>query len=122
MSALKDATEALGTALHREEAPAFPYVPEGLVTPSIVLQPGDPYLDKDKGTFEDDALNLECWLLVALDDNETAAEELDSLLDHVLESLPAGWGLERVGKPGPVSTSEWLAHGLQLDLSRFITL
>lgn len=122
MSALRVATEELATALHREEAPAFPYVPEGLVTPSIVLQPGDPYMDADIGTFGDVGLTLEAYLLVALDDNETAAEELDGLLDHFLAAMPQQWGLDRVEKPGPVSTAEWLAHGMKLTVSRFITL
>jgi hypothetical protein len=64
--------------LHDPERPAFAYVPEGVTTPSYVIQPGDPYLDGDEITFGVGQWNLhaEVFCLVALDDNETAAGDL----------------------------------------------
>lgn len=123
-SALLEALEQLGEAIHTEDRPAFAYVPEGVTTPSYVIQPGEPYLDGDEVTFGMGTFNLhaEVFCLVALDDNETASSDLDGALAHLLTTMPDLWGVDEVAQPGPVSTTEWIAHGVRVRLSRYISL
>lgn len=127
MSALADATTALAQALATDDYPAYAHVPEDLITPCQVIQPAPAYLaanTEDGVTFADQeyALTVELYLVVELTTNEQAATDLDALLEHVLEALPAPWGLDSMAQPGPIHTADWLAHGLQLTLSRYITL
>ena len=104
-------TEATGHTCHDS-------VPEAPEPPCLVLQPADPYLTKtelyDRSEYE---VALECWLIVRLDSNAQAADDLDSLLDAVASGLPDGWHLDRVDQPGPLHTADWLAHGQRLILT-----
>lgn len=129
MSSLKDATVELGDALRTEDITVTPFPAEDLITPSIMLQPAEDYITSEDGedrTFNEGewTLTLEAWLLVELQDNELAGDELDALLDHFLAQLPDVWGLDKVTQPGPVTvpSAGWLAHGMSITVSRFINL
>lgn len=119
---ITDATVALTTALNSVAYPAVPVVPEDILVPAIVAQAGEPYLDDDETTFGEKALHIDLWLLVELVTNEQASADLDAMLAHVLAYLPGTWGLDEVGRPGPVSTANWLAHGMRVSVSSYITL
>lgn len=128
MSAPYEAIEELATGLNRPEAPAFPYVPEDIIPPAIVLQPAEEFLGDIETYGGSRPLSVEAYLVVELaNGNENAAQELDELLGHVLDSLPvvAGgeWGLDSMRAPGPIHVGDlWAAHALPVTLSRFITL
>lgn len=122
MSTPRGETAALALDLATSAVPCLDHVPEAIEPPLIILQPADPYLDANATTFGEFSLNLEAWLTVELIDNETAADELDTLLDHLLGHLPEPWGIDQVGQPGPIHTADWLAHGIRVTVSRYITL
>lgn len=114
---------ALAQALNSTDYPASDAVPEDLITPAIIAQAADPYIDDQDVTLEGElSLNLELWLLVELDTNEQAVADLDAMLAHVLAHLPDGWGVDGAGRPGPVNTANWIAHGMPVRVSRYITL
>lgn len=108
-------TTALGVAGVGE---VLDHVPEELVPPVVVVQPGEDYLTQDGGTFGEWRLNLDLYVLVELAGNEQAAEDLDVELRKVLAVLDRSvWSLDGMAKPGPFHTTEWLAHGTRLRIS-----
>lgn len=122
-NAITEATAALTEALNSPDYPAEPVVPEDLLTPAIVAQAGEPYLDAEEGTFaEPFALHVDIWLLVELVTNQQASDDLAAMLTHVLAELPESWGVDEIGRPGPVSTANWACHGMRISVSRFISL
>lgn len=140
MSALKAARDALAVLLEGMTvdttttgpdpfvvAPVLTSSPESVPTPCAIIQPDDPYLS----TGEEDAtfavseylVRFEVYLLVDLVDNATASAELDALLEQVIDRVgPSGWWLTGVSQPGPMHTSEWMAHGVRVGVGTWITL
>lgn len=103
------------------------YVPEAIQPPVVVLQPAEDYVTsgEEDATFAptEYVVTEEVWLLVDLVDNQAAARELDEILESVLLAItPSVWWVKSIGQPGPVHTSEWLSHGLLLQVSTFTTL
>lgn len=124
MTPLRQATIDLAEDLSTNGVVCLDHVPESIEPPMIMLQPAEDYLSGDDVVIGRDeyALALEAWVAVELVDNQTAATELDDLLEHLLTHLPSPWGIDRVGQPGPIHTSDWLAHGSRVLISRYITL
>lgn len=122
-NAITDATTALAAALNSADYPTSPVVPEDLMTPAIVAQAGEPYLDADEITLGGEkVLHIDLWLLVDLVTNEQAVEDLNNMLTHVLATLPKTWGVDEIGRPGPASTANWAAHGMRVSVSSYINL
>lgn len=119
---ITDAIAALAAALNTPETPAQATVPEDLITPAIVAVPAEPFLDDDGAGFGEYNLHVDLWLLVDLVTNEQAADELTDLLTHVLTYLPEGWGIDSIARPGPAQNGQWMAHGMPITVSRYITL
>lgn len=108
-----------------QEVEAFPYVPEAVTPPCLVLEPGDNYVSTEGTTSEPDEYLVawDVYLLVDLQDNQAAAQELDTLLEAVLAAVqPSAWFVQAVSKPQPFHTTEWLAHGVRLTLGTYTTL
>lgn len=112
--------ENLGLALDR---PAYPHVPEAVEPGCVIVQAGDPYLVGGETFGGDYSLTLDLFLVVDLLGNEQATDDADDLLEDLLEALEGTeYGVDRVGRPGPVQTAEWLAHAITVTVSRYINL
>lgn len=103
----------------------YPYVPEAITPPCLVLEPGDNYVTTEDTTFAGTEVLVatDVFLLVDLQDNQAAALELNTLLEAVLDKvLPSAWFVQAISKPQPFHTSEWLAHGVRVTLGTYTTL
>jgi hypothetical protein len=101
------------------------HVPEQIEPPTVIVQSGDPYLELDGTTFDvtDWLVNVELFVLSAYQANEQATADLDAMLTDVLPAvLAAGWGISSIGAPGPYNTTDWLAYGVRIGLSRGVTI
>jgi hypothetical protein len=120
MTSIKDARQALADALATS-----PTVPASIDLPATVIQGGDPYLSGDGANLlpGEWLLNLEVYLLEDPIDNAVMADNLDARLPVALDAIrAAGWGIDNIGQPQPWVTADWLAHGIQIRTSRYITL
>lgn len=124
MSALLDATVALASDLESEDYPTWHFVPPAFEPPGIILQPGDPYLSDEEVTFRNEyGLHLQAWLAVPLEDNDQATADLDALLSHFLDVLAeTEWAVDHIAAPGPFTQGTWTAHGVRVEISRYINL
>lgn len=126
MSAITDARQELADAIKTADWACLAYVPEAIEPACYFLQPADPYVSprQDDETFglSEWSLSVVVYVMPELLSNEQVSVQLDDMVDHLLTSLPEGWGLDLVGKPGPFETSNWLSYGQPITLSRFITL
>lgn len=109
--------EVLGRTVH-------PNAPEVIEPPAVVVQAADPYLTPGDTFGGDWSLSLDLYLVVDLLGNEQATDDADDLLEDLLEALEAleGYGVDRVGRPGPIQTAEWLANAIPVTVSTHITL
>jgi hypothetical protein len=127
VSALKDGRRLLATdlrpALEELGVTVCDTVPEALEGYTLVLQAADPYLTPGDTFAGDWTVAYDLILCVELLSNAQAIEDLEDLLPPLLAALEATeYGVDNVGRPGPVNTSEWVAHALTVTVSRFITL
>jgi hypothetical protein len=91
-----------------------------------MLQPGEDWLATDEiaSTFEpgEYIATLEAWAVVDLVNNQAAARELRDLVAGIVQAVePSAWWIKAVGQPGPIHTSEWMAHGVRITLGRYVT-
>lgn len=104
----------------------FPYVPEAITPPCLVLEPSDNYVSTEGTTTAVDEylVSMDVFLLVDLQDNEAAANELNTLLEAFLGRVvpSAAWWVQAVSKPQPFHTTEWLAHGVRVTVGTYSNL
>jgi hypothetical protein len=82
--------EAVGSAVK-----VYPYVPEMLTGPALVIQPGNPYLTTDEEVFGIWRLNFIVTAVAEVATNQTTTEQLDGIISDLLE-LDC---VEEVGEP-----------------------
>lgn len=115
MQTLTAARTALATALG-----ALDHVPETIDPPCVVVEPGDPYITYDGvENYAHDTLLACCsvYVLVPANDNNVMAQQLDTDLIAALNAIEDDtdeWSIERVGRPGTFTTTDWQAYGVQL--------
>lgn len=115
-----DLTEALGPdaglVVHAT-------VPEALEPPCVVIQAAEGFLAPGD-TFDGEwSAAYDVFVCVDLLSNAQAIEDLEDALEAVLTALAGtAWGIDTVGRPGPVHTAEWVAHAVTVTVSRFVTL
>lgn len=94
MSTVKAIRDALVTALDGIAIDGHPvkvwdHVPETLVAPCVVIQPGEPFLTDQDQPFNTYKCN---WLVSLIADNASnarATEQLDALIDAAIAEVPA---------------------------------
>lgn len=74
---------------------AYDHVPEQLVAPCAVLEPGEPYLTDNEQPHGRMLAALTVTLVVDVGTNAKAIDDLDGLIEKVLPQLP----IASVGKP-----------------------
>lgn len=119
------ARQQLADALDSTGYEALAHVPESIVPPCLIVQGGDPYISADETTFaaSDFLVTVELFVLADYKANEQAAEQLDTMLTKVLPAvLAADWDLSSSGAPGPYNTTDWIAYGVRLSCSRFVSI
>lgn len=127
MSALKDARALLATDLRDVlEAAGIGVedtVPEALNSPCVVIQAADPFLTPGDTFAGEWSASYDLILCVDLLSNAQAIEDLEAYLVELLAAVEATeYGVDTVGRPGPVHTAEWVAHAITVTVSRFVTL
>jgi hypothetical protein len=125
VTTLAEARSFLAGALEgvlEEVATVHETVPDAITPPCVVIQAGDPYLAPGD-VFGEWAATFDLFLCVDLVSNAQAIEDLDPVLLAVLEALEdTAYGVDTVGRPGPVHTAEWMAHAITVTVSCFVTL
>lgn len=125
MTNLSEARQQLATALETTGYTSLSHVPTSIVPPCLIVQAGDPYLSTDETTFDQAELlaTVELFVLSDLQANDQAADDLDTMLTKVLPAVvAAGWSFAGSGAPGPYNTTDWLAYGVRVSCSRFVTI
>lgn len=124
-ASLAGARTTLAAALDPLGYTTHSHVPERIEPPCLIVQSGDPYLEVEGTTFDptDWVVNVELFVLSAYQANEQATADLDTMLTAVLPAvLEAGWSITGTGAPGPYNTTDWLAYGVRIGLSRGVTI
>ncbi len=124
---LKAARQALAddlaTALEDTPLTVHGTVPEALEPPCVIVQAADPFLVPGETFAGDWQASYDLFLVVDLLSNAQAIEDLEDVLVPLLAALEATeYGVDAVGRPGPINTAEWVAHALTVTVSRFVTL
>lgn len=127
MSRLKDARALLEDELRAalEDTPlgVFGTVPEALEPPCVVIQAADPFLTPGDTFAGEWSAHYDLILCLELLSNAQATEDLEDHLPGLLEALAGTeYGVDAVGRPGPVHTAEWVAHAITVSVSRFLIL
>lgn len=127
MSALKAGRALLEADLRAalEDTPlaVFGTVPEALEPPCVVIQAADPFLTPGETFAGEWAVHYDLILCLELLSNAQATEDLEDHLPGLLEALAGTeYGIDAVGRPGPVHTAEWMAHAVTVTVSRFLLL
>lgn len=99
----------------------FPYVPNRIVPPVVVMRAGSPYLQPSTIGNEYD-LGLELVVLAAPAVNELATELLDEALQNLCNALPNYAVLGNVGQPQIFTENNAEYLGAVLTITLEITL
>lgn len=121
---LKALRDELAAALAPSDLayPAHPAVPDAIEPPCLVIQPADDYLSDAQTFGEPYSVALDVFCFVPLQSNGQAADDLDAMVAHVATHLPGGWGLDKVGRPGPFAVGEHVFHALPITVSTYTHL
>ncbi len=65
-------------------AKVYDYVPETIVAPAIIIQPGDPYLDDAGQPIDAYKVNRIVTLIARVGTNERQTDDLDDLIEAVV--------------------------------------
>jgi hypothetical protein len=96
-----DVRGALATALGNVVASVYPYVPEAIIPPAVVVVPGSPYMEPNlinKATTKVQ-LNYRVTAAVAYNSNPGSLDNLEKLVISILAAMPAGWVVGQVETP-----------------------
>lgn len=121
---IAEAKAELVAALKAKGLVCEDHVPEELLPPVAVLDGDEDYL-KRGDTYSDDEqwLNMRLFVLVSLVGNAQAAEDLDTALTQAIAGLlTTSWEQGSMTRPGPFHTTEWLAHGVAINVSTLVNL
>ncbi len=100
MGAITDARNALKTALQDTGNIVYGYPAENMSLPSIVLVPGNPYIEIESlGATPRLRGQFNVTLLVAANDNQAALINLETLIESVLSNIPGGYTIGTFGNP-----------------------
>jgi hypothetical protein len=100
MTVLAEARTTLATALAAEVTPqVFAFVPPVPRPPCIIVAPSTPWALP--GQLGPDALEVRLKVLVVVSPRtvEAATEEAETLVDEVLQAIPAGYSLIQIAPP-----------------------
>jgi len=94
------------------------FVPERIVPPVVIINPGATYLEPES-LHNGYTMFLDLTLVAAQAVNEQATIQLDDLISQVLTNIPAFAGVKNVQKPFILNANqaEYLATTISLDLS-----
>ncbi len=94
-------------------------VPTNLDPPCLVLEPADPWVS-DGDTFGSIAVAMHVYVLVEVNENDVAADDLDTAIEAVLTNLPDSWALTGASQPQHFEAGEWVAHGTRLTVETIL--
>lgn len=100
MGAISDARNDLKTALAGTGYVIYPYPAENMTPPCIVFVPASPYVEI-KSIGANPRLNgsFLVTLCVAMNDNQAALTNLESMMTTLLANLPQGVGIGDFSQP-----------------------
>jgi hypothetical protein len=100
MALTTDARVEITAAFLAAGLPAFPYLPETVSLPAVIITPRDPYIVVDRiGSVLTYTVGLRVSLLAQALDNEAGVAAVESLIDRTLVALPDGISVLSVGPP-----------------------
>lgn len=120
MGAITTARQALKTSLESAGYIVYAYPAENMTTPCIILVPSSPYIEvKSIGTSPRLNGSFDVTLCVAMNDNQAALNNLETMIESVLTHLPNGVGVGDFSKPAvlQVGPSDLLTTDIVIDVS-----
>ena len=118
MNEITTAKVEFTTALQGAGLDVKEYLPDRITPPVVIVMPNQPYLVPET-VGNEYTMNLEVVCVAQTATNENASEELDSLIESVLNALPAYAGITSVGKPYALTTgnTEFLSANLNVEVT-----
>jgi hypothetical protein len=100
MALTTDTRTEIAAALAMAGLPAFPYVPETVTLPSVVVVPDDPYIVVDRlGPTLNYTVAYVLHVVTQAIDNEAGLSSCEALIDDTLRAIPDGVRVVRVNRP-----------------------
>lgn len=100
MALTTDARTEIAAALLAAGLPAFPYIPETVSLPAVMVVPGDPYITLDRiGPTLEYLARFRVFVVVQALDTAAALAANEALLDATITALPVGVSANRVSPP-----------------------
>lgn len=116
---MSEARKTLAAALDCQD-----HVPDVIDPPTVVIGPGDPPIAPgDTFVLADAVMNLEVYVLVEITDGATMLEQVEQALPTVLAVVAVqGWDIGTISRPDVFETADWSAYGVQVNISRPLSL
>ncbi len=91
----------------------YDHIPERVVPPVALLEPGSPYMEQGD-TFCDFIIRFNCVLLVANGTNDKATETLDQLICEAVDAVDT-WDAVTVEQPNPFEVNGATYLGVRIQ-------
>lgn len=100
MALTTDARVEIAAALTAAGLPAFPYLPETVTLPAVIITPRDPYVIPDRiGRDLTYTANFRVSMLAQALDNAAGLAAVEDLIDRTMAAMPDGVLVLSVGPP-----------------------
>ena len=97
LSALRETVGACLTGLNK--VTVYTFVPEAVMPPAVIVQPGTPYLTTDDEPYGFYRVRWRVALIADSATNEVATESLDQLICDAIAALSATFAVEEIEEP-----------------------
>lgn len=123
MATLSQTRALLAAALTATGYRTFDHVPDKVEPPALIVTPSDTYV-AESDTFDQTefAVQVDLYLLVSPRANKKTAQDLDAMLGRTLGLLPVEWSVTGCDRPDYLTTHDWLAYGIRLQLASTFNL
>ena len=116
---VKSARQALATAMTGVTANVYSYVPAQVMTPAIIIVPGEPYLSLEAiGSKTRIRARFEITAAVAAMDIQAALDNIETLCENIFSHLPQGAIVDSFTRPTmtQIGPSDLLTTGLTVEV------
>lgn len=116
--AVGDGLESLG--VHVDQV--YPFVPEAIQAPAVVVQPADPYLSDEGQPFGFYLVRFTVSLVAEVATNQVVTEALDQMVYQTVVALADSWAIDQVGEPYAFRANENMHLAADITISSSIRI
>lgn len=104
--------------LETATANVYWYVPEVVMPPAVILVPAEPYVEQIVISRNRYRVTFDVTFAVAMQDNQAALNNLETLIFDALAATPTGWEIGTVSRPQVVNLgqADLLSANLQIKV------